>query len=77
MRHRRVNHEVVSLSAADGTSRACGARSGENLCEGEVDQALPAGGLVDGRGAEARELCVDVAHRAVTTWGRKRWKASA
>ena len=54
--HRGVDHQVVVLAAARDPGRPAGARAGNELLELEVDQALRARGLVDGRGAEPREL---------------------
>ena len=71
-----VDHQVVVLAAADGAGRARGPRAGDHLDQVEVDHLRPSGRLVHGRRAELGQLCVE-AHRASTTCGVTRWKASA
>ena len=73
---RGVHHQVVALPAQHGPGRAGGARAGDDPLQVEVDEPLAARGLVDGRGAEPRELGDD-AHSSATTWGSTRWNASA
>ena len=59
MGDRGVDHQVVGLPAEDRAGRPCRARAGDDPVQVEVDEALAAGGLVDGGGAEAGELVVD------------------
>ena len=72
---RGVDHQVVVLPAEHGPGRAGGARAGDDPVQREVDEALAAGGLVDGRDPEAGELVA--AHSSATTCGMTRWNASA
>ena len=71
--HDGMHHQVVALPAPDGARGAGGARAGDELAQVQVHQALASGGLVHGRGAEARELV----HSSDCTCGSTRMNASA
>ena len=67
--HRRMDHEVVVLPAADGPRRTRRTRAGNDLDEIGLDASAPPARLVDGRRPELRQLRIERVHNSPTTCG--------